>query len=332
MKTSRLIAVATSVAVNLLIVASLVFWVKVAEAAPATPSAVEQVDQLVAPIALYPDPLVAQILAAATYPIQIVEADRWMQAHARLKGRALAAAVNAEPWDGSVKAMLEFPQVLSMMDKNLSWTSSLGEAYVHDSQSVMSAIQQMRLRAERAGNLESNPQENVTNQGQVIVIEPSDPEVVYVPDYDPWLVYGEPLVLYPDWTPVPGLFIGGPGIYFGIGIPVWGFGGFGWGWNHWGADWHGHGVFFHHHRYVSRGLAWNSRRRESFGHVGAGEFSHGVGFSGGALGGQFTRGAAPARFAVGRGAGFGGFHGARLGGFHGGGAGFRGMHGGGSHR
>jgi len=324
MKTSRLIAAATAVAVNLLIVAFLVFWVRAADAAPATPAAVEQVDQLVAPIALYPDPLVAQVLAAATYPIQIVEADRWMQAHARLKGHALAAAVNAEPWDDSVKAMLEFPQVLSMMDENLSWTSSLGEAYVRDSQSVMSAIQQMRARAERAGNLESNPQENVTNQGQVIVIEPADPEVVYVPDYDPWLVYGEPLVLYPDWTPIPGLFIGGPGIYFGIGIPVWGFGGYGWGWNHWGADWHDHGVFFHHHRYVSRGIGASGR---------PGGFSHGAGFSGGGFHQySFSRGPAPARFAVGRGAGFGGFHGARPGGFHGGGAGFRGMHGGGGRR
>jgi hypothetical protein len=138
----------------------------------------QQLDQLVAPIALYPDELVAQILAASTYPTQVVEAERWMQAHSDLKGDALANAVNTQPWDSSVKGLSQVPEVLAMMDKNLSWTSSLGEAYTNNSQAVMGAVQQMRERAQQAGNLKSTPQENVTTQGQTIVIEPASPEVV----------------------------------------------------------------------------------------------------------------------------------------------------------
>jgi hypothetical protein len=154
------------------------------QAAQQTP---EQLQQLVAPIALYPDALVAQILAAATYPDQIVEADRWMQQHTDLKGEQLGQEVDKQPWDPSVKALAEFPSVLANMDKNLSWTSSLGDAYVNQQQDVMDAVQVMRDRADKAGNLKSTSQEKVSKQGQTIVIEPADPQVVYVPEYDPWL-------------------------------------------------------------------------------------------------------------------------------------------------
>jgi hypothetical protein len=165
---------------------------------------------------LYPDALVAQILAAATYPDQIVEADRWLQQHTDLKGEQLGKEVDKQPWDPSVKALAEFPSVLANMDKNLSWTSSLGDAYVNQQQEVMNAVQVMRDRAEKAGNLESTSQEKVTNQGQTIVIEPADPEVVYVPEYDPWLVYGEPIGIWPGWYSYPGLFLAGPGIALGV--------------------------------------------------------------------------------------------------------------------
>src|SRR5260370_22908899 len=158
----------------------------------------EQLQQLVAPIALYPDALVAQILAAATYPDQIVEADRWLQQHTDLKGEQLGKEVDKQPWDPSVKALTEFPSVLANMDKNLSWTSSLVDAYVNQQQEVVNAVQVMRDRAEKAGNVQSTSQEKVTNQGQNIVIEPADPEAVYVPEYDPWLVYGEPLAIWPS--------------------------------------------------------------------------------------------------------------------------------------
>jgi Protein of unknown function (DUF3300) len=196
--------------------------------------------QLVAPIALYPDALVAQVLAASTYPTEIVEADRWMQNHSNLKGQELAGEVDKQPWDPSVKALTQFPSVLENMDKNLSWTSSLGDAYANQPQDVMDAVQAMRQQARKAGHLNSDEQENVTTQGNTIVIQPADPDVVYVPAYDPWLVYGDPIVAYPGWYPVPGIFYGGPGLYFGAGFGIGFSGGFGWGWNHWGWDWHGH--------------------------------------------------------------------------------------------
>src|SRR5947207_5641951 len=135
------------------------------QAAQQTP---EQLQQLVAPIALYPDALVAQILAASTYPTEIVEADRWVQQHSDLKGERLAQAVDQQSWDPSIKAMTQFPSVLASMDKNLSWASALGDAYVNQQQAVLDAVQTMRKRAQQAGNLESTPQENVTTQGQTV--------------------------------------------------------------------------------------------------------------------------------------------------------------------
>jgi len=309
----------------------------------AAPLSVDQLDQLIAPIALYPDELVAEVLAAATYPTEVVEADRWMAAHAQLQGNALADAVNAQPWADSVKALAQFPSVLAMMDKNLSWTASLGGAYMRDSQSVMNAVQQMRARAEQAGNLKSTPQESVTNDGQTIVIEPSDPGVVYVPEYDPWLAYGDPVVLYPDWIPIPGLFIDEPGLFFGFGIGIGVFGDFGWGWDHWRPDWHHHGVYFDHRPYISHGLTFEHHTPEAFGHVGgfgrAGEFAHAGGFAhagtfdhAAGFGGGFHSGG----FAAPGGARSGGFGSARagrfqVGGFHGGGFHGGGFHGGGFH-
>src|SRR4029077_18077382 len=159
-------------------------------AAPYTQQTPEEMQQLVAPIALYPDSLVAQILAASTFPEQVVEADRWVQAHPDLKGDDLAQAVDQQPWDPSVKALAAFPSVLGNMDKNLSWTSSLGDAYYNQQQDVMDAVQAMRQRAQQAGNLKTTPQQTVTTQGSTVIIQPADPTVVYVPAYDPWAVYG----------------------------------------------------------------------------------------------------------------------------------------------
>ena len=211
----------------------------------------EELQQLVAPIALYPDALVAQILAASTYPTEVVEAERWMQSHSNLKGQELAAEVDKQPWDPSVKALTQFPSVLENMDKNLSWTSSLGDAYANQQQEVMDAVQTMRQQARKAGQLNSNAQENVTTQGNTIVIEPANPDEVYVPAYDPWLVYGYPIVAYPGWYPEPGIFYDGPGLFFGAGFGIGLFGGFGWGWNHWGWDWHGHRMIYNHSTYIS---------------------------------------------------------------------------------
>jgi hypothetical protein len=212
-----------------------------------------------------------------------------------------------------------------------------------DSQAVMGAVQQMRGQAHRAGNLQSTPQENVTDEGQTIVIEPAEPDVVYVPEYDPWLVYGEPLAFYPGWVTVPGLFIDGPGIYFGLGIGIGIFGGYGWGWHHWGADWHGHGIYHNHAPYVSRSPTfWGHRGAGGLGHPGElgrpggfsrpGELGHpgglagSSGFRSGAISGGgpygthsgafsgFNHGGVTRGFAARGGASAGGFHGGGFGG------------------
>jgi hypothetical protein len=219
----------------------------------------EQLQQLVAPIALYPDSLVAQILAAATFPEQIVEADRWVQAHPDLKGDALGQAVDQQPWDPSVKALAAFPTVLGNMDKNLSWTSSLGDGYYNQQQDVMDAVQVMRRRAEQAGNLKTTPQQTITTQDSAIAIQPASPDVVYVPAYDPWLVYGDPILAWPGWYPYPGIWYGGPYLSFGAGFGIGFFGGFGWGWSNWGFDWRNRFPVYNHGRYYSRSNTFYNR-------------------------------------------------------------------------
>jgi len=160
----------------------------------------EQLQQLIAPIALYPDALVAQILPAATYPEQIVEAANWTAEHKGLEGDRRAKEGDGKSWDVSVNALTQFPAVLANMKQNLAWTSELGQQ-----QDVAHAIQTMRERAKQAGNLNSTPQENVKTKGKTIVIEPAETDVVYVPEYDPWLVYGAPLAVFPGWYSYPGL-------------------------------------------------------------------------------------------------------------------------------
>jgi len=220
----------------------------------------EELQQLVAPIALYPDALVSQILAASTYPTEIVEADRWVQQHPDLKGKDQANAVDQQPWDPSIKALTQFPSVLSNMDKNLSWTSALGEAYVNQSAGVMDAVQVMRARAQAAGNLKGNEQVKVQAEEKTIVIEPADPEVVYVPAYDPWVVYGEPLVAWPGWYPYPGLYVDGPGVSFGVGFAIGFFAGFGWGWHGWGCDWGHRTVIYNHNTFISNSKTFSGGR------------------------------------------------------------------------
>jgi uncharacterized membrane protein YgcG len=304
----------------------------------------DELDRLVAPIALYPDALIAQVVAAASFPTEVVEAYRWMQPNAGLKGAELAKAADSQSWDPSVKALTQFPSVLAMLDKNLSWTSALGEAYVNQPQNVLDAVQAMRQRAQQAGNLKTTPQEDVTTEGQTIAIEPADPDVVYVPEYDPWDVYGDPLAFYPGWVGYPGVFVG-PGIFFGLGIGIGAFGGFGWGWHHWGADWHHHEVVYNHNAYHSHSSTFDHDRGfgdhnhfdgGSAGHGFAGRAPMGAGreptgdhssaFSGFDHGGVANAYSSRGRMSSGAGSHAGGsFAG---GGFHGGG----GSHGGGGHR
>ena len=312
--------------------------------APAGKQSPQELQQLVAPIALYPDALVAQVLAASTYPTEIVEADRWLQNHSELKGQTLADEVDKQSWDPSVKALTQFSSVLENMDKNLSWTSSLGDAYASQQQDVMDAVQVMRQQARKAGHLNSNEQENVSTQGNTITIEPAVPDVVYVPAYDPWLVYGYPIVAYPGWYPEPGIFYGGPGLYFGAGFGIGFFGGFGWGWNHWGWDWHGHRMIYNHNTYISHSrtiINRNNFNRGNFNHINS---FHGSGVRDSGFHGNSTPHAQPGTHS-GAFSGFdhggnvrgfssrgqssfgGGFHGGggfhRGGGFHGGGGGHR---------
>jgi len=304
----------------------------------------QELQQLVAPIALYPDALVAQVLAASTYPTEIVEADRWMQDHSDLKGEKLADEVNKQSWDPSVKALTQFPSVLENMDKNLSWTSSLGDAYANQQQDVTDAVQAMRQKARNAGHLNNNEQEKVTTRGNTVIIEPANPEVLYVPAYDPWLVYGAPIVAYPGWYPVPGIFFAGPTISFGLGFGIGFFGGFGWGWNHWGCDWRGHRVIYNHKTYISHSRTIVNRSNFNHASFNRGNSNHGNAFHGSRPGGgnsashgfsashaqRGTRSGAFSGFdhggnvrgfsSRGRSSFGGGFHG---GGFHGGGHGGR---------
>jgi hypothetical protein len=308
----------------------------------------EQLQQLVAPIALYPDELVGQILAASTYPTEIVEAERWVQQHSTLKDQQLGAEVDKQPWDASVKALTEFPSVLANMDKNLSWTSALGDAYYNHPQAVMDAVQVMRKRAENAGTLKTTQQQTVTTQGNTIVIEPANPQVVYVPTYDPWVVYGAPLVVYPGYVD----FFVGPYVSFGVGFPI-GFFPYPWGWGFWGLDWHDRFVVFNHARFISHshtffdhghGLAHGGdfHGNEFHGFHGAGsDFDHraGRGFVAphvgpsqrpGAFSGFDHGGVANQHSFRGQSSLGGGIHGGVAGGMRGGFGGFGGgMHGGG---
>jgi hypothetical protein len=227
-----------------------------------TPSQAEQtpqqLQQLVAPIALYPDRLVAQILAAAAFPEQIVEADRWLQAHPDLTGEAFTQAIDQQPWDSSVKALTALPAVLGNMDKNLSWTSSLGETYSNEPGNVLDAIQAMRQRAKEAGTLKTTPQETVAMEDSNIAIEPANADTVYVPQYNPWLAYGNPVDAWPDWSACPGIWYDGFGCYFGPPYVITFFDGCSWGWRHWGFD--------RHHRFVTHDNDRVSSRRATFNH------------------------------------------------------------------
>jgi len=222
----------------------------------------EQLEQLVAPIALYPDALVAQILAASTYPVQIVEAERWIADRPDLTGDMLADAVDSEDWDPSVKGLTQFPVVLAMLDSNLAWTSALGDAYVNQPDDVLDAVQAMRDRARRAGTLTSTPQQTVENDGDVIIIAPVGPDVVWIPVFDPCYVYGAPVVMYPGF--VTGCIVTRPPqiVFYNsvwIGPPVHGRC-CGWRWWAWSWDWHRRIMYYDRTAYVSHTNTFVARR------------------------------------------------------------------------
>ena len=214
--------------------------------APPPSFAPPQLEDLVSRIALYPDPLVAQILAGATYPDQIPDAAKWADQHHYLSGQALADAIQGDqlPWDPSVQALLPFPSVLEMMSRDMNWTTDLGNAFLAQQQDVMDAIQRERRKARDFGYLRSNAVVAV-GSGPYITIMPINPGYVVVPYYDPRVVF---------FAPAPGFIVGG-GIRFGFGVAIGGF--FRpWGWGYNRFDWGGHAVFINNARW---GRTWVNR-------------------------------------------------------------------------
>src|SRR4051794_32005882 len=211
----------------------------------------EKLDALVAPIALYPDPLLAQTLAASTYPLEVIQLQQWMDQNKNLKDKALSDAVGKQPWDPSVQSMVAAPEALQRLAGNIQWTTDLGNAFLSQQSDVMDAIQRMRMKAENKGTLKTSSQQIVETRNEggkdVVVIQPADPQVVYVPSYDPAVVYGPPAYPYYPYTY--------PGYYPGMGL-AWGAAGFAlgaWAGGAWGnCNWGGGDVHINHNNNFNR--------------------------------------------------------------------------------
>lgn len=230
----------------------------------------EQLEQILAPIALYPDDLIAQILMASTYPIEIVQADRWVKQNKDLKGDALAEALEKQDWDPSVKSLVNFPQVLSMMSEKLDWTQKLGDAFLGQEKDVMNTVQVLRKRAKDAGNLNTTQEQKVVVEKETIIIQPSNPEVVYVPTYNPTVVYGGwPYPAYPPYSYYPPGYVVGAGLIgFGAGLAL----GAAWG-NAWGnCNWGGGDININSNRNVNRNT--NRERAQQRGQGTQGKWQH----------------------------------------------------------
>lgn len=215
----------------------------------------EQLGSLVAPIAVYPDPLLAQVLAASTYPLEIIQLQQWLERNKNLKDKALADAVAKELWDPSVQALAALPEVVNRLANDIKWTTDLGNAFLAQESDVMDAVQQMRKKALDKGTIASSEQQKVETRvienKSVIVIEPTNPEVVYVPSYDPVVVYGPayypyPSIYYPSW----GYYAGGLALSFGVGVMMGAFWSGGWGW---GCGWGGNNIYINNNNNFNRG-------------------------------------------------------------------------------
>src|SRR5271154_2697481 len=208
------------------------------EAAKISP---DQLDSLVAPIALYPDPMLAQVLAASTYPLEIVQLQQWLEKNKALKDKALVDAVEKQPWDPSIQGLAALPDVVKFLADDVQWTTDLGNAFLAQQNDVMEAVQRMRQKAQGLGNLKTTEQQKVETKvvesKQVIVIEQANPEVIYVPSYNPTVVYGAPIYPYPPIAyPPVGYYAAGMAISFGVGLAMGAAWGGGWGY---GCGWGG---------------------------------------------------------------------------------------------
>ena len=232
------------------------------EAAPTGPSPAsqpakipsEQLDSLVAPIALYPDPLLAQALAACTYPLEIILLQQWLSKNNSLKDKELADAVSKESWDPSVQALAALPAVVKLLADNIQWTADLGNAFLAQQSDVMDAVQRMRKKAQDKGTLHNTEQQKVETKTienkSVIVIEQANPDIVYVPSYDPVVVYGAAFYPYPPiYYPPAGYYAAGAAIAFGVGVFMGAFWSGGWGW---GCGWGGNNVYVNHNNNFNR--------------------------------------------------------------------------------
>jgi hypothetical protein len=263
----------------------------------------DQLEQLVAPIALYPDTLVAQVLAASTYPQQVQDADRWLAAQGNASAYQIAGGADVQSWDPSVKGLTAFPQVLSEMDRNAAWMTDLGNAYYNQPQDVLEAVQVMRQRAQAAGNLQSSPQEDVSYNQGAIELAPPNPQTVYVPQYNPWSVYGDPVTPYPGFNllgAIGSFFtsgIGSSALQYGLGIGMSAFLHTPWGLLSWGLNWLTHAILFNHSDYMSHSSTvanWGLPRGGSYAYAGGagyGRSGYGAGGrSGYSAGGNYGQG------------------------------------------
>jgi Spy/CpxP family protein refolding chaperone len=197
----------------------------------------EELDQLAAPIALYPDSLISQILMASTYPLEVVQADRFAKQNASLKGDALTKALEAQNWDPSVKSLVNFPQVLTMMSEKLDWTQKLGDAFLAQEKAVLATIQSLRAKAQASGNLKTTKEQTVIVEEKIIKIEPANPQVIYVPTYNPTVVYGAwPSPAYPPYYYYPPGYVATTAMFsFAAGAAMGAAWGYAWGNTNWGG-------------------------------------------------------------------------------------------------
>ncbi len=258
-----------------------------------------QLEQILAPIALYPDDVLVQILIASTYPIEVVQADRWIKQNSGLKGNALTSALEQQSWDPSVKSLVNFPQVLAMMSEKLDWTQNLGDAFLAQQEDVMRAVQNLRAKANAAGNLKTTKEQKVIVEKETIIIQPATPQVVYVPTYNPTVVYGT--WAYPAYPPVyyypPGYVATTAFFSFAAGVAIGAAWGYAWGNCNWG-----HGSInynINQNININRNINRNAYINHYQGGRGSGAWQHnpthrkGVAYNNQAVATRYNKGASP---------------------------------------